>query len=112
MKSASEARWAGAGVCAGLGLSFLALGLLWIGTPWHVQFLMTAPFVLAGYVTKHFGGSTIPVLAGLFPLGAVVVQFREKNESHAISIALVSAWVVATVGGAFLAQRAKYRAKE
>lgn len=91
---------------AGFGLSFLAFGLLWIGVPWHVQFLMALPFLIAGYFVRRFGGVTHPVLVGLLPLGALIVQFRDKNDSHAMPLAMVSAWVLATLLGSFLARPA------
>ncbi len=105
MKPAWQAAWFAAGLCAGVGLSFFAFGLLWVGAAWPWQFLMAAPFALAGYLAQRFGGSALPVLAGLFPLGALVVQARDKNDSHAMSIALVAAWVLGTLLGAYLARR-------
>jgi len=106
MNPASRGFWTVAGVTVGLGLAFLALGLLWVGVPWHLQFLVALPFVLAGFVFKRCGGATYPVLAGALPIGALVVQFRDKTGSHAMPVALVSAWALASLLGSLLARRA------
>jgi hypothetical protein len=102
-----SAIWTAAGLSAGFGLSFLAFGLLWSGAPWTYQFLIAVPFTLAGYLIRRSGHTAYPVLAGMLPVGALIVQVRDKNDSHAMPIALVCAWILAVLGGIYLAQRRK-----
>ncbi len=88
----------------GFGLSFLAFGLLWIGTPWPAQALMAVPyFVLTWALTRGAPGAANQlltfVLCGAAPLGLLITRFRDKNDSHLFSILIVCAWVAGAVAG-------------
>lgn len=107
MTAAVRTAWTAAGLASGFGLSLLAFGLLWIGAPWAVQFLMAFPFMLAGYLIRRLGHTGYPVLFGMIPIGALMVQFRDKNDSHAMPIALVCIWLLAALVGIYLARRRK-----
>ena len=91
------------GLQAGLTLSIVALGVLWVGTPWPYQFLMFLPFLLAAFVTRRSGRSALSMLAGILPVAALFVQFRDKDDSHLMPILLVGTWVLAILLGHGLA---------
>ncbi len=97
----------GAGLTAGFGLSFLAFGLLWIGMPTRYQFAMFLPFLLAAFVVRRLRAPWYSMLLGMLPIGAVFVQFRDNDNSHASSIALVCTWVLAVAIGNYLGARTK-----
>jgi len=97
--------FSGAGPASGFVLSFIAFGVLWIGTPWPAQFLMCIPFFIAAYVITRLKGDGRFVLVGAAPIALLMVQFRDKDDSHAASILLVCAWVAAIWLGWYLAHR-------
>lgn len=89
----------------GFVLSFLALGVLWIGTAWPVQFLMCLPFLFAAYfITRHQVDGRF-VLFGVAPIAVLVAQFRDKEGSHAMPILLVCGWTASVLLGWWLARR-------
>lgn len=105
MSRLSSGFWTGTGVVAGFILSFTALGLLWIGTPWPYQFLMFVPFLLVACVLRRFGRTSFPMLYGIVPFAALFVQFRDVNDSHLFPVLLVTAWGLAILLGHFLGGR-------
>ncbi len=107
MNQVAQAGKSGTALAAGFGLSFLALGLLWIGVPTPWQFLMFLPFLIAAFVTRRLRAPWYGMFLGMLPIGALLVQFRDNEGSHASSIALVLSWVVAVAIGNYLAMRTK-----
>lgn len=107
MGAIAQTGWNVGGLVAGFGLSFLAFGLLWIGVPWKYQLLMFFPFLVLAFVIRRFGTSSYTMLLGMLPIAAILVQFRDKDDSHVMPIALVCAWAVAILLGNYLAVRAK-----
>ncbi len=103
-------------VAAGGGfiLSFIGLGVLWIGTPWHYQALMFFPFLLLSFSVTRIRNARdnmfLPVLYGAMPIGALLLLFRDKNNSHLMPILMVCTWVAGTLLGHYLA--GKYSRKE
>ncbi len=110
MSKSAKGLWTLAGVGAGFVLSFMALGVLWIGTPWPYQFLMFAPFLLIAYVFRRFGSTVYPLCLGAAPLAMLFVQFRDARKSHLLPILLVASWALAIWLGHFLGGRWPARA--
>jgi hypothetical protein len=99
-------------VGGGFGLSFLAFGLLWIGTPWHFQALMSVPFLLLAFAVSYTGEDDRMFLLcalGALPLGSVLMLFRDKNDSHLMPILMVLAWLAGIVAGHFAARTIRRR---
>lgn len=99
-----------AALIGGFTLSFLAFGLLWIGTQWPVQTLMAVPFFgLTWLLVRGAPGSANQlltfVLCGAGPLGLLMTKFRDKNDSHLTSILVVCSWVVGAALGWYVARR-------
>lgn len=97
-------------LAGGFGLSFLALGLLWIGTPWPFQALMGVPFfVLTWLLARGAPGSANQlltfVLTGAAPLGLLITQFRDKNDSHLNSVLIVVCWFAGAALGRYLVRK-------
>ncbi len=111
MRGLARAVLGGAGLAAGFGLSFLAFGLMWVGVPLAYQFGMAVPFAGVAFAVSRLGAPAYPVLLGMLPLGAIIVQFRDPSGSHASSIALVLAWVLAVWLGQRLGRRARAKAQ-
>ena len=101
-----------ASVIAGFALSIVALSVLWVGTPWPYQFLLALPIALVAWAARRWGGSGLPVLAGMAPVALLFVQFRDKNDSHLMPVLLVCAWVGASLLGHALRQRSPRRPGE
>lgn len=102
----------GLALALGFGLSFVALGLLWVGTPWPLQALLGLAFAAAAWVLCRAGSGrtlepALALVAGAAPIGLVLVQFRTPDGSHASSIAVVLAWVAGTAAGAWAALRTR-----
>lgn len=106
----------GLALALGFGLSVIALGLLWVGTPWPLQALMGLAFAAAawglsrGAASRDPGqalGPALALLCGAAPIGLVLVQFRTPDGSHGSSIAVVLAWVAGTAAGAWLPVRTR-----
>ncbi|MGZ3649862.1 MAG: hypothetical protein ACXVB9_01780 [Bdellovibrionota bacterium] len=95
-----------AGILGGFALSFLGIGVMWIGLPPLAQFGMAALFCGAAFLLSRFAkqGSfaLTTLLIGATPLGAILVQFRDKNDSHLLSILLVCGWMAGAAAGAWL----------
>ena len=96
-------------LAGGFGLSFLGLGLLWIGTPWPIQALMAVPyFILTWALTRGASGAANQlltfVLTGAAPLGGLIMMFRDKNDSHLNSILTVAAWAAGAALGRLAAR--------
>ncbi|RYY69117.1 MAG: hypothetical protein EOO24_51260 [Comamonadaceae bacterium] len=100
---------AAAEVAIGFGLSFLAMGLLWIAMAWAVQAAMALVFGAAAWWrcrrAARPGRSTTHVLLGAAPLGLLFVQFRDPAGSHLLPLLMVALWVVGAVAGMALATR-------
>jgi hypothetical protein len=97
------------GVIGSLALSFLGAGLFWIGMP-SGQILVALLFMFFAYSVSHVSGKRVALLATLLPpapLAGLLVQFRDPNGSHLISIAIVLAWAAGAVIGALCADRAR-----
>lgn len=107
MSALSNTGWTVGGLLAGVLLSFGAFGLLWVGTPWPYQFLMFAPLFLVALGAGRFGGSALPVLAGVAPMAMLFVRFRDRDGSHLVPVLLVSSWAVAILLGHYLGRRHK-----
>ncbi len=98
----------GVAVGGGFGLSFLAFGLLWIGTPWHFQALMFIPFFLLAFAVARTGARddrlALLVAGGAAPLGLIFTLFRDRNDSHLMPILTVLAWLAGILAGHFAAR--------
>lgn len=95
------------GVEAGFTLSVVALLILWIGTPWPYQFLMTVPFVIAAFAIRRSGKTALSMLAGILPIGLLFLSFEDPDHSHLYPFLLVVAWALAIVLGHHLGGRAR-----
>lgn len=96
-------------LAGGFILSFVALGALWIGTPWHYQALMLFPFLALSFAMARAGGANgngllLLVIVGALPIGALVSLFRDKDGSHLMPILMVGAWVAGAWLGRYLAR--------
>ncbi len=99
-----------AALAGGAVLSFLAFGVLWIGTPWHLQVLMgIAFFILTWVLTRGVPAAANSlfglVMVGASPLGLLMMRFRDKNDSHLFPILIVCSWVAGAALGWFLNRR-------
>jgi hypothetical protein len=96
------------GLAGGFGLSFVGLGVLWIGTPRLYQLIVALPFLLLSWVVARFGGGpypALPIIVGAAPIGGLITMFRDKDDSHLTSVLVVSAWAVAVLAGQWLGRR-------
>ncbi len=95
---------------SGAGLSFLAFGLLWIGTPWRFQALMFIPFFLAAFALSRNASPEdrrrvlITLISGAAPLGGLITLFRDAKDSHLGSILTVCVWAAAILAGCYCAK--------
>ena len=105
-----------AAVVGGFGLSFVGLGVLWAGAGWMYQLLMFIPFLLLAFVITRTGdaGDRVfsLVLLGAAPIGWLLTRFRDKNDSHLMSILIVAGWVAGTLAGHALASMRGRRTSE
>ena len=97
-------------VAGGAVLSFLAFGVLWVGTAWHLQVLMAIPFFLLTWLLVRGAPDAANnllafVLCGAGPLGLLMTKFRDKNDSHLFPILIVCSWVAGAALGWFLAKK-------
>ena len=96
-------------IALSFALSFLGFGFLWIGKLSGEAFIAVL-YLLLAYTASHFRGSRIAlrdtVLPAL-PLALLIGLFRDSNDSHLGSIAIVLAWLAGAVLGAFAADRAR-----
>jgi hypothetical protein len=93
------------GLLGGFILSFVGLGVLWAGAPWPYQMLMFFPFLLLALGVKRFGGNGVHVLIGAIPVAAMLVQFRDKDNSHLMPILVVIAWLLGILLGHYVGGR-------
>jgi hypothetical protein len=89
--------------CRGwLYLSLVALLILWIGTPWPYQFLMTIPFIFVAFIIRRSGKTALSMLAGILPIALLFLLFQDADHSRLYPILLVIAWVLSIVLGHYL----------
>jgi hypothetical protein len=91
---------------SGALLSFLSLGIIWTGVNQWIQAIVTVTFFILSYFT--FKPSKTPmysILIGAGPLGSLLTQFRDKNDSHLLGITIAGSWVLATLLGGWLASK-------
>jgi hypothetical protein len=104
----------GSALLVGFLLSFLAMGLLWVAMAWQVQALMVLAFAAVAYRFSRRSGSPRRMaqwmLVGAAPLGLLFVQFRDREGSHLLPIAMVALWALGTAAGAVLGARSLGRA--
>lgn len=103
--------WSAVALVGGFALSFVGFGVLWAGAPWHYQLLMFFPFLLLAFAITRFGGNTLLVLLGAMPVGALLLQFRDKDNSHVMSFVVVGAWVAGTLIGHYVGGRLRKQPK-
>lgn len=96
----------------GFILSFVGLGVLWVGTPWPYQMLMFFPFLLLALGVKRFGGNGVHVLIGAVPVALLLVQFRDKDNSHLMPVLIVVAWGLGIFLGHYFGSRLSRRPEE
>lgn len=93
-------------VVAGFLLSFLGFGLLWIGLNPYIQECFSLAFFLLSFSLARFvkdaDFAPYAPLIGIAPLGSLILQFRDKNDSHLVPILLVAGWVIGIIAGARL----------
>lgn len=93
----------------GFGLSFLGLGTLWVGAAWHYQALMFLPFCLLAFAITRSGNppdkAFMGVIYGAAPLGLLITQFRDSQDSHLMPILMASAWLAGILAGHHLAAK-------
>lgn len=103
-----------AAAAGGFALSFLGLGLLWIGVPWAYQSLMFFAFFLLSFAVTRARAAgddvSLFVIYGALPLGALISLFRDKNDSHLMPILIVCAWLAGALLGRSLAVRLSRKA--
>ena len=92
----------------GFLLSFIGFGVLWSGIPWHYQLIMFFPFLLLSFAVSRWNKGTVDgcifILCGAAPLGALITQFRDSNDSHLMPILIVLGWLIGITSGYFLAK--------
>lgn len=90
----------------GFLLSFIGFGVLWSGILWHYQLMMFLPFLLLSFVLTRWSkgrlDSCILIICGAAPLGALMTQFRDSNDSHLMPILVVVSWLIGIISGYFL----------
>lgn len=95
-------------LAGGFLLSFIGFGVLLSGVPWHYQLIMFLPFLLLSFALTHRGKGALDscffILCGAAPLGILITQFRDHNDSHLLPILMVSSWLVGIISGYFLAK--------
>ena len=112
-KSIQQSGWKKTGIAllalaGGFFLSFLGFGLLWSGIPWHFQLLMFFPFLLLTWVISRCNQGAVDgcvcILLGAAPLGILIMQFRDNNDSHLLPVLMVICWLIGVIAGFFLAK--------
>jgi len=96
-------------IAASAAWSILGLGFLWIGKL-SGEACVAALYLLLAYLISHYQGSRAALLATVAPaapVAALIVMFRDPNDSHLGSIAIVLAWLLGMTLGAFAADRAR-----
>jgi len=98
-----------ASIFASMALSILGLGFLWIGKL-SGEIYVALLYLLLAYAVSHYQGvraALLAVLVPALPMALLIVQFRDPNDSHLGSIAIVLAWLTGMTIGAFAADRAR-----
>ncbi len=92
----------------GFLLSFIGFGVLWSGISWHYQLIMFLPFLLLSFALTRWGKGALDscffILCGAAPLGILITQFRDNNDSHLLPILMVSSWLIGIISGYYLAK--------
>lgn len=100
-----------AAIAGGFALSFLGFGLLWAGTPWEYQLLMVLPFLVLSFAVTRTGSAGnqawLLIVCGALPLGMVIPMFRDKNDSHVMSVLIVCGWAAGIAAGYYLGKKGK-----
>jgi hypothetical protein len=90
----------------GFLLSFIGFGALWSGISWNYQLLMFLPFLLLSFALTRWNkgrlDSCILIISGAAPLGTLIAQFRDNNDSHLMPILVVLSWLIGIISGYFL----------
>ena len=93
----------------GFGLTFLGMGVMWIGVAFPFQLLYSLVFLFAGFVSRRFAKDDLeaflPIAIGALPLAALFVQFRDPSGSHLWPIVIVASWAVDLGLGVFLGRK-------
>ena len=71
--------------------------------------LMFFPFLLLALAVKRFGGSVVYVLIGAIPVALMLVQFRDKDNSHLMPVLVVIAWMIGILLGHYFGGRLSRR---
>jgi hypothetical protein len=97
------------GVSGAIALSILGFGFLWIGKPSGEAAVASLFMLLAYFVSHHQGArkTLATVLLPAAPIALLILQFRDPNDSHLASIAIVLAWIAGALIGAFAADPGK-----
>ncbi len=112
-KASKRSDWKKVGIIlsalvGGFLLSFIGFGLLWSGISWYFQMLMLFPFLLLTWIVSRWNqgmiDSCICILCGAAPLGTLITQFRDTNDSHLMPILIVLCWLIGIASGYFLAK--------
>ena len=97
----------------GFALSFVGLGVLWVGAPWPYQALLFVPFLLLAFAITSTGSAGdrlfVLIIVGAAPLGSLITMFRDKNDSHVMSVLVVCAWLAGIVSGHQLAAARRWK---
>jgi hypothetical protein len=99
------------GIAGSFAVSFLGLGLLWIGLPFPVQAVISLVFLLLAYGLGRFLkniGTTLTTFAGAAPIGLLITQFRDQNDSHLKPVLLVLGWALGMFLGAWLGTKSNH----
>ena len=59
------------------------------------------------FVIARFGTGALFTLVGAAPIGMLLLQFRDKNDSHLMPILVVAVWVTAILAGSYFGARLK-----
>ncbi|PTQ80038.1 lysophosphatidic acid receptor [Nitrosomonas ureae] len=91
---------------SGFLLSFISFGLLWSGISWHIQLIMTLPFLLLSCAVYRWSkgalGSCAFIVVGAAPMGVLISQFRDTNDSHLMPVLVVLSWILGVLAGCYL----------
>jgi len=95
------------GVLASSAIAFVGFGMVWIGQP-ALQACVAVLFLLVAYTVSHMRGRNTALVVTALPAAPVawlIAQFRDVNDSHAISMAILLAWALGIFLGAVAADR-------
>lgn len=97
------------GLIGGFALSFLGVGLLWVGLKTPIQCTNAILFFLLSYLlTKFLKKSNIVfgiIVAGAAPLASILVRFRDSEGSHLMPFLVVTSWAAGTFLGSKIGSR-------